>query len=155
MISRAELAELFREDDRLRVEHREWMAQREAQAQALVQRNSRDAGLVLKTTDNALLPAPQPEPEPFDEGTSTAPNFFDDAERNEEFADTMACLINELRKEWQRDHAIQIAELRGHISALLTIVGQKASNVPDENNAKSADIVDLPAGFTRRRNDAA
>jgi hypothetical protein len=155
MISRAELDALFAEDDRRRAEHREWLAERQAQAQALVQRNSGDAGLVLKTTDNALLPAPQPEPAPFDEATSTAPNFFDDVERNEEFADTMAVLLNELRKEWQRDHAVEIAELRGQISALLTIVGQKASNVPDGNNAKSADIVDLPAGFIRRRNDAA
>ena len=40
MISRAELAELYREDDRLRAEHAEWMAQREAQAQALVRQNS-------------------------------------------------------------------------------------------------------------------
>jgi hypothetical protein len=130
------------------------MAQPEAQARALVQRNGGDAGLVLKTTDNALLPAPQPEPSY--EATSTAPNFFDDIERNEEFADTMAYLINELRKEWQRDHAVEIAELRGQVSALLTIVGQKASNVPDENiDAKSADKIDLPAGFIRRRNNAA
>ena len=120
-----------------------------------MKKSDHPSGLIFRTTENASLPALPPEPEPFDEATSTAPDFFDDAERNEEFADTMACLINELRKEWQRDHAIQIAELRGHISALLTIVGQKASNVPDENNAKSADIIDLPAGFIRRRNDAA
>ena len=49
----------------------------------LVQRNRGDAGLVLKTTDNALLPAPQPEPAPFDEEASIAPNFFDGVERNE------------------------------------------------------------------------
>ena len=37
--SRAELEELFRADDRVQAEHRQFMAQPEAQARALVQRN--------------------------------------------------------------------------------------------------------------------
>jgi hypothetical protein len=102
-ISRAELAELYREDDRQRAEHREFMARREAQASPYVQWSDDGAGLLYRTTDNALLPAAQPEPGPFDEEASTAANFFDDVERNEAFADTMAYLIAELRREWKRD----------------------------------------------------
>jgi hypothetical protein len=70
-----------------------------------VQRNRGDAGLVLKTTDNALLPAPQPEPAPFGEEASTAPNFFDGVERNEAFADCMGYVIAEIRREWKHDIA--------------------------------------------------
>jgi hypothetical protein len=42
MISRSELAELFRQDDRHRAE---WQAEREAQASPYVQRNDDAAGL--------------------------------------------------------------------------------------------------------------
>jgi hypothetical protein len=63
-----------------------------------------DAGVIYKDYDNtALAAAAEPEPEAFDAEASTAPNFFDDVERNEEFADTIAIVIAELRREWKRD----------------------------------------------------
>ena len=66
--------------------------------------------------------------------------------------DTLAVVLNELRKEWQRDHAVEIAELRGEVRALLAIVGK---NTGGSSPPKDADVIDLPAGFIRRRNDAA
>src|SRR5262245_39931036 len=77
MISRAELAELFAEDDRQRAEHREWLARREAHAASLVRRNDNPAGLVFKTTDNALLDAPAPEPETSGEEFCFSSEQFD------------------------------------------------------------------------------
>jgi hypothetical protein len=59
--SRAELAELFRADDRVQAEHRQFMAQPEAQARALMQRNGDGGALVRKTIEDAT-PAPA-EPE--------------------------------------------------------------------------------------------
>jgi hypothetical protein len=56
------------------------------------------------------------------------------------FETALARTLNELRDEWRRDHAVEIAELRGQISALLTLLG-KSFNVPD---VKSADVVELP-----------
>jgi len=59
--SRAELAELFRADDRGQAEHRQFMAQPEAQARALMQRNDDDGGLVYKEMDNATGAPAEPE----------------------------------------------------------------------------------------------
>jgi hypothetical protein len=155
MISRAELAELYREDDRLRAEHREWLAERQAQAQALVQRNSGDAGLVLKTTDNTLLPAPQSEPEPFDEEpfVFTGPQFDCLA------AALDAALAHEAdRTRAERDQAIaplqrELDYLRGQLDAVLGMLGKSLrGNSPE---VKDADVIDLPSGILRRRNDAA
>jgi hypothetical protein len=150
--SRAELAELFREDDRHRIEHRAFMAQPEAQARALMQRNGDAGGLIYKTRDDALQPAPQPQPEPFDEATSTAPNFFDDVERNEEFAETMAYVIAELRREWRRDHAVEIAKLAAKLDVVLQLI--KSGNATTVAKTES-DVIDLPSGILRRRNHAA
>jgi hypothetical protein len=152
MISRAELAELFREDDRLRAEHREWMAQREAEAQALVQRNSGDAGLVLKTTDNTLLPAPQSEPEPSGE------EFCFSSEQFDCLADGLDAVLKheEDRTRAEQKAAIaplerEIAYLRGQLDAVLGLLG-KSLPVPE---AKAGEVIDLPSGVLRRRNGAA
>src|SRR5262249_54524267 len=80
----------------------------------------------------ASLPASEPEPEPFYE-----PQAF-----NELQADTLAHLINELRDEWRKDHAVEIAELRGQVSALLTLLGQKMGNVPIDTKTE-AEVVEL------------
>jgi hypothetical protein len=52
---RAELARIYAEDDRLRAEHADWMA-REAKRQALMRKSD--------PSGNALVHAPEPEPEP-------------------------------------------------------------------------------------------
>jgi len=150
MISRAELAELFREDDRQRASHAEWMAQREAQAQALVQRNSGDAGLVLKTTDNALLPAPQPEPSDEEPWAFTELQF-------DSLAQVFAAEAKRTRMERERAIAPlqrELDYLRGQLDAVLGMLGKSLpANSPE---VKSTDVADLPAGFIRRRrNDAA
>src|SRR5262245_20102163 len=62
------------------------------------------ADIIYRQHDNsAPAPAPQPEPAPSYEEASTAPNFFDDIERNEAFADCLGYVIAELRREWKRD----------------------------------------------------
>jgi hypothetical protein len=66
-------------------------------------------------------------------------------------ADAIAYVIVELRKEWreERDEAIAplkavIAELKGKVDALLTLLGQRSF--------KAADVIDLPDW---RKHDAA
>ena len=119
-----------------------------------MQRNSGDAGLVLKTTDNTLL-APQSEPEPSDEEpfVFTGPQF-----------DCLAAALDAAlahegdRTRAERDQAIaplqrELNYLRGQLDAVLGLLGKSLpANSPE---VKSADVVDLPAGFIRRRNDAA
>jgi hypothetical protein len=141
---RRELAELFREDDRLRAEHDDWQARRDAQAKALVQKEV----LYRVCDNNALAPATYQEPEPF----------------NEEQVDTLAHLINLLRAEWRRDIArlarrlrrvdsgkhldkAEIAELRGQVSKLLTVLGssdQIRRLERMEAESKPPEVIDLP-----------
>ena len=142
MICKAELDELYRADDKVRAEHRAWLAQCEAAASPLVQRNDNAAGLVFKTTDNALLPAPAVDVEAFDD---EEPWF------NERQLDGLAVVIAELRKEFRQQaeihaarvmtktfeqQAAEIAELRGQLAAVLQLIGQKSF--------KAADVIDLP-----------
>jgi hypothetical protein len=141
---RRELAELFREDDRLRAEHDDWQAQREAQAQALV-RKSEPEDVLYRVCDNiAPAPATYREPEPF----------------NEEQADALAHLINLLREEWRTERATenaerneklsalreQVAELRGTVNALLTLVGKSQGF----GNMATDAVIDLPKNFWRK-----
>jgi hypothetical protein len=99
--------------------------------ETLVQRDGGADGLIFKTRDNAILPAPQPEPEAF----------YEEEGFNEYQSDVLAHLINELREEWRRDHAIEIAELRGKVDALLTMLGQKSF---EADAPKSGEVVELP-----------
>jgi len=59
--SRAELAELFRADDRVQAEHRQFMTQPEAQARVLMRRNGDGGGLGYKTIEDATPAPAQPE----------------------------------------------------------------------------------------------
>src|SRR5262249_3763443 len=74
MISRAELDELYREDDRLRAEHREWLARREAQSASLARRNDYPASLVFKRHDDAMVDPPEPQDEASDEEPCLPPS---------------------------------------------------------------------------------
>lgn len=64
MISRAELAEHYREDDKARAEHAEWMARRHAAASPLVQKSDDDGLLYRMHEENASLSVLQAEPMP-------------------------------------------------------------------------------------------
>jgi len=84
---RAELARIYAEDDRLRAEHAEWMARREAQRQALVRKSDEQDALTPRTTEDATLPVSEPEPEGF----------------NALQIDALAHLVNEVRAELQHE----------------------------------------------------
>src|SRR5262249_53216742 len=107
---RRELRELCRVHDQMMAEQRA---------------NDPGEGLVFKLMEEARPPVP--EPEPFTEYQS----------------DVLTHVIVELRKEWreERDEAIaplkaEIAELKGKVDALLTLLGQRSF--------KAADVIELP-----------
>jgi hypothetical protein len=72
---RRSLAELYAEDDRLRAEHEQWMADREAAAHAPVRKSDESAVLYREHHDNAPAPAPEPEAEPSDDDQGFAELF--------------------------------------------------------------------------------
>jgi hypothetical protein len=169
--TRAELRALYAEDNRRRTQHeidrRQWQQAQEALEKAQ-ERAEEPEALMYRTADNdAPEPAPAAEPEPFYEQSSTAPNFFDDIERNEEFADTLATVIAELHREF--DARIERAQqrilntvvrlvmpseyaerelylLRDRITrAEERIEKQLKAAVADDDN-----VLDLPANFWKR-----
>jgi len=118
----------IRDDIRaLCAEHDRFMAEQasESMRRPPVSETEADAGLVYKTYDNAALPAPQPEPQP----SSDEPNL---AYAVREFAAATSRRFDRL------EHAH--AELRGQVSALLTLLGQRVE--PDAS--KSGAVVELP-----------
>jgi len=87
------LAALYAEQDRMLEEHRERMADREAQASPPVSGNG-DAGLIFKDyAGNAQASAATAEP---------APSFFDEG-FSERQSDALALVIAELQRQWQED----------------------------------------------------
>src|SRR5262245_3533449 len=69
--------------------------------------------LLVSTIEDATLPAAQPDAGPLSEHDALRRELIEIAPFNEAQIDTLAHLINQLRDEWQRDHAVEIAELRG------------------------------------------
>jgi len=142
MISRAELDALFREDDRRRLEHREWMDRSELPGGALVQRNDNPAGLVFKTTENALLSASAPEPEASDEDQDPfcyAVNVFSE--------EVVKRFDYEERQRERLEREINF--LKGQLDVALKALGLGPSPSDDDR------VVDLPRGFIRKRTDNA
>jgi hypothetical protein len=167
--TRAELRALYRDSDRFAAETDEWLARRKAEREALVRKNADEGFEYPDQDENAYAAIPvaddeAPDEEPF----------------SDEQLDTLAITLAELRCQWesntaqqtnQMDRAVRqeiehavahnaalrrdLAELRGKVDVLITLLGHKARNVSDENNSKSADVIDLPAGFIRKRNDDA
>jgi hypothetical protein len=150
---RRHIAEVSREHDQMMVKH----ANGHGNGYAV----PRDAGLLYRDNDNALAIASAPEPEAFDEGPCFTEAQFD----------TLAFVLNELRKQWQDDieraeqrilQAVvrcclpgelterEVHDLRARvIRAEQHIERQLKAAIGDDN------VVDLPAGFIRRRGHAA
>src|SRR5262245_9170484 len=101
---RRALAELFREDDRLRAENEEYLARREPPAASPVSGDG--PGLV----DGTMLDA-------ADE-TGTPSNG--DGGFSPEQLETLAEIISEVQKDWDREHATEMAALRCEIEELRT-----------------------------------
>ena len=103
---RRELAALFAEDDKLRAEHDEWMAQRQAADEAPVSET-----LVRKDYGgNAWTVA----------ATAEEPSAFDELQK-----DTLATVIAALRAEWQAD--IDNAERRlANLITRMAFPGERA-----------------------------
>jgi hypothetical protein len=141
--TRAELRALYAEDDRLRAEHeihrRQWQQRQEALAAAQEREIEEDA-VEYRTFDNdAPEPAPQAEPEPFYEQSSTAPNFFDDVARNEEFADTLAIVLAMLRDQWRDEIADETRKL-AHLIERLVVPGERAESDVYELRARMLNV---------------
>jgi hypothetical protein len=133
------LTELYRQDDRARAEHRAWKAEREAQA-AAQEREIEEEAVEYRTADNdAPEPAPAAEPEPFYEQASTAPNFFDDIERNEEFADTLAYVFAKLQDQWRDEIADETRRL-SYLIERMAYPGERGERLAYELQSRLLDV---------------
>jgi len=108
---RRELAELFREDDRLRAENADYLARRKAERLARENaeaepsppvEKSNGFGLVYRDQENAMAAAPLGEPEVFNAGQ----------------CETLAMIIAEARKDWDAEAATEMAALRNELERL-------------------------------------
>jgi hypothetical protein len=156
MNHRDEIAELGREQDRLLFEHREWMARRKAQGEALMQKSDACAGLVFKSLDNALEAAAVADAEPFVEHEG----FFGDA-RDEALVDVLGRLVADLQRQCRRETAKlhrQFASYRREWRFERTLLQDEIKLLRkrlDINDQYGGTVIDLPRGFIRRRSDAA
>jgi len=103
---------------------------------------SRPDDLVFKTTDNALYHAP--------EASCEEPGL--NATQQDELARVIAMVQQDFDAAVARQVDIKTAELRGKVDALLTLFGNRAH---EHDVSRSDDVIDLPAGIIRKRNDAA
>jgi hypothetical protein len=144
------LAEIFREDDRWRAEHEDWLARREAEREALARKSGED-GLVYRTTENnAQVAAPVAVSD-----VSNADGLFGD-ERDDMLARALGVIIAEMRAEREAERSAEqgernaelaklqteIDELRGKINALLTLMGNAVSK--RLARARDDSVIDLP-----------
>jgi hypothetical protein len=95
--------------------------------------------LSYRTFDNdAPEPAPQAEGKAIRE-ESSAPNFFDDVERNEEFADTMAIVLAMLRDKWRDEIADETRKL-AHLIERLVVPGERVESEVYELRARMLNL---------------
>jgi len=134
---RRQLAELFREDDRLRAELAEWMARREAEAS--VQKSERDDILYREHDNNApaaaaaddgagLCATDPPAEDGEDEFTTAIEKFTETTTRAlEDDARELALLRNENRelKALLSSALEKFAKLEGRVDALTALLGQQ------------------------------
>jgi len=131
---RDEIAELGREQDILLAEHAEWMAHREAEREALMRRSDAEAVLYRTSENNAQAPA----------ATTSA---FSSADDLDDYTKGIAEFVYRYTAEKLAARDRKIERLEAKLDAVLTMLG-KSHNLLD---SKSADVVDLPKNFLRRR----
>src|SRR5262245_923699 len=147
---RRHLADLIREDDRLRAEHAEWNAQRERAAASPVRKSETDGLLHRACENNAPAPAPAPDGELLTDAQVDALAEVLVRERRHARAER-AAEIAKLREE--------IAELRGYVKAMQDQRQERRPKTCKKRAGKSKTVlnsgeavVDLP---NWRRTDAA
>jgi hypothetical protein len=118
MISRAELAELYREDDRRRAEHAE---QKGGANGVCVQREAPVGDLLYRTTDNVLEPASEPE-ESWGEWEAWMAGHLRNA--REEMFDVIAEAMNKLVDQERAAADKQRVALQEEISGLTTVLNE-------------------------------
>jgi hypothetical protein len=133
------LDELYRTDDRLRAEHRAWQTECQAQAVAQASESEPEAVGYQTVDDNSPAPAPASNAEPFYEEVGTAPNFFDDVERNEEFADTLAYVLAKLQDQWRDEIAEETCKL-AYLIERLVVPGERAEREVYELRARMLNL---------------
>jgi len=132
------------------IAHDKFMAEAREEIRSPPVSETEDAGLIYKEYDNNALPAGSEGD--ADEVSDAPPGIFGDW-RDQALAEAMGICLAETRKEMRAERAAEIAplkteiaELRGQVSALLTMLGAG-------DKAKDASIIALPNW--RKRTDAA
>jgi len=125
------------------------MAQPEAQARALMQRNNDDGGLVYKEMENATGAPAQPETDWSQWEAWMAGHLANEREAVLNIVNEgVNKMLDQERASIDRDLAdlrAENAELKGMIGTVLRLYA---------GETKTGEVVDLP-NFMRRRNDAA
>jgi hypothetical protein len=137
-----ELRELFREDDKLRAEHHQYMAERKALANLPVSENG-DAGLVYKDYDNSAPPAAAAaaDEETDWSGWERWLRAHLDNER-EVILDIVGHAMDMLAEQERTAIDRQLAELRAENAELKGMIGTVLRLYAGET--KAADVIDLP-----------
>jgi hypothetical protein len=167
-----EIAELGREQDRMMHEHADWMARREASLALSVQKSGSEDILYRDAPENAPAPASMADAEPFiDDDRSEADLpvvvFGEGDPRDEILTDLLADLIVGLRREhrrsmvglhrqfasWRKEQRHMRMILEDEIKVLRKRIDLTDRN--DRDDRGSDNVIDLPRGFIRRRNDNA
>jgi len=152
---RRQLAELYREHDRMMTEDNAWLAKREAEREALMRKSDAEGVLYREQDGNAQGRATPTDAGPKNESAAETDEWAGwnawmrghlDIERQairEELETTLVELIVELRKKWREEvtKAVakrdkEIANLRGQVETLTRLYA-----------GKSADVIDLPSNW--------
>ena len=136
------LGELYREQDQLMLEHREWLAEREAVGGSPMRKSQPDHGLLYRSIDDALVPAPEPEPAASDSEYPPLDTLL--RSLGEAMSEYVHGKLAERDIKYDRELALlrnENAELRGMIGTVLQLIGK-----PETVSNKAANVVDLPKG---------
>ena len=155
--TRRHLADLYREQDRLFSEHAEWTVQRQAPGASPVRKSQPDHGLLYRTNEDAMVDAPEPEPNmsaetdwaKWEEWMTGHKNLLRE-EMLEACGEAMGMLAVEIKKDMraERDAEMlklksEISELKGRVDVLLSLI------------TRGGDVIDLPKAGWRRDRDRA
>jgi hypothetical protein len=145
---RRELAQLYAADDRLRAEHADWLARREAAAASPVQKSDPE-GILYRTTEQNGPADSQPSGVLFGDW------------RDQALSEAMGFCLVETRREMRKERDAALAErdrkierLEAKLDAVLTIIGgDKAKSVAQVVHDDS--VVHLPRFLRRTHGNAA